>query len=46
MGAKVAIPCHYEMFEFNTVSPEGFVKSAEQYGQNYRLLKCGEGMSL
>src|SRR5579863_5794693 len=24
IGAKLAVPCHYEMFEFNTASPEAF----------------------
>lgn len=38
----IIIPCHYEMFEFNTVSPEGFAKYAELIGQKYHLLKCGE----
>ena len=42
----VVIPCHYEMFEFNTVSPEWFVKAAEEIGQNYRVLKCGERFDL
>ena len=46
INAGLVIPCHYEMFEFNTVSPEGFVRSAEQIGQKYRLLKCGEGLDL
>jgi hypothetical protein len=30
------------MFEFNTVSPQEFVKAAEEIGQKYKLLKCGE----
>src|SRR5688572_1163452 len=42
INAGIVIPCHYEMFTFNTVSPEKFVQSAEQIGQPYRLLKCGE----
>jgi L-ascorbate metabolism protein UlaG (beta-lactamase superfamily) len=46
INAGLVIPCHYEMFEFNTVPPEIFVKSAEQIGQKYRLLKCGERASL
>ena len=46
INAGVVIPCHYEMFEFNTVSPEGFIKSAEEIGQKYRLLKCGQRMDL
>jgi L-ascorbate metabolism protein UlaG (beta-lactamase superfamily) len=44
--AGLVIPCHYEMFEFNTVSPEEFVKAAEQFGQNYHLLRCGERLNL
>ncbi len=44
--AGLIIPCHYEMFEFNTVSPEEFVKKAEQIGQKYHLLKCGERLDL
>ncbi|HLO27939.1 MAG TPA: MBL fold metallo-hydrolase [Anaerolineales bacterium] len=46
IGAGLVIPCHYEMFEFNTVSPDGFVKAAERIGQKYRLLKCGERLDL
>lgn len=39
--ARLVIPCHYEMFEFNTVSTDQFVKAAKQLGQKYHLLKCG-----
>jgi L-ascorbate metabolism protein UlaG (beta-lactamase superfamily) len=46
INAWLVIPCHYEMFEFNTVSPEGFVKAAEQLGQKYRVLKSGERLDL
>ena len=46
ISAGLVIPCHYEMFEFNTVSPEGFVTSAERIGQKYRLLRCGERLDL
>jgi L-ascorbate metabolism protein UlaG (beta-lactamase superfamily) len=42
----IVIPCHFEMFEFNTVSPDGFVQYAEQIGQKYCLLKCGERLDL
>jgi len=44
--AGLVIPCHYEMFKFNTVSPEGFVKAAEQSGQKYQVLKCGQRLDL
>ena len=46
INAGLVIPCHYEMFEFNTVPPQGFVTSAEQIGQKYQLLKCGERLDL
>ena len=45
IGARVAIPCHYEMFTFNTASPEAFVAEAERLGQAYRVLRCGERWS-
>lgn len=42
MGARLVIPCHYEMFTFNTVDPVEFVAAAQDIGQPYRVLKCGE----
>jgi hypothetical protein len=33
---------HYEMFAFNTETPELFIATAEQLGQPYRVLRCGE----
>jgi L-ascorbate metabolism protein UlaG (beta-lactamase superfamily) len=43
IGAKVIIPCHYDMFEFNTADPyEQFVPECERIGQAYRVLKLGE----
>jgi L-ascorbate metabolism protein UlaG (beta-lactamase superfamily) len=41
-GARLAIPCHYEMFEFNTASPDEFAAHASRIGQRYRMLRCGE----
>jgi L-ascorbate metabolism protein UlaG (beta-lactamase superfamily) len=46
MNAGLVIPCHYEMFEFNTVSPVEFKKAAEEIGQEYRLFKCGQRLDL
>lgn len=40
--AKLVIPCHYDMFEFNTASPTDFVQECERLGQPYRVLKSGE----
>ena len=42
MGARLAIPCHYEMFAFNTATPDEFIRVAESIGQAYRVLRCGE----
>lgn len=43
INAKIVIPCHYNMFEFNTGDVSTFVKEALRLGQEYRILKQGEG---
>ena len=43
IGAQMVIPCHYEMFEFNTASPEAFVAEARRRNQPYCVLRNGEG---
>jgi L-ascorbate metabolism protein UlaG (beta-lactamase superfamily) len=42
IGAGLVIPCHYEMFEFNTASPEDFVRQCRKLGQPHKVLRCGE----
>jgi L-ascorbate metabolism protein UlaG (beta-lactamase superfamily) len=42
IGAKLAVPCHYEMFEFNTASPEEFIRECQRLGQPFQVLPCGE----
>lgn len=44
--AGVAIPHHFEMFEFNTASPEEFAAECRRLGQRARLLRNGEGLDL
>ncbi len=46
IDAGILIPCHYAMFEFNTVTIDEFVNVAEKAGQRYRLLRCGERLDL
>ncbi len=46
IGAKRVIPCHYEMFEFNTVTPDAFMEQAAALRQPYRVLTCGERLDL
>lgn len=42
IGAKLTIPHHFDLFEFNTENPENFRKKAEEYGINYQILRLGE----
>jgi L-ascorbate metabolism protein UlaG (beta-lactamase superfamily) len=44
--ARLAVPCHYEMFAFNTSSPELFVAECRRLGQEQRLLRAGERLTL
>lgn len=44
--ARLAIPCHFEMFEFNTTSPEVFVTRCRELGQPCRVLRVGERLTL
>ena len=41
IGARLVIPCHYDMFKFNTVSPDVFIEAAGQLGQLYCVLEAG-----
>ena len=45
ISARVVVPMHYEMFEFNTETPELFLAECERLGQNSRVLRCGERFS-
>ncbi|BDC50426.1 MBL fold metallo-hydrolase [Bryobacterales bacterium F-183] len=42
IGAKLVIPCHYDMFEFNTADPQDFVREATSIRQPHRVLELGE----
>jgi L-ascorbate metabolism protein UlaG (beta-lactamase superfamily) len=46
IGAKLVIPHHYHLFEFNTEDPTLFEKYAQQYNTPYRVLKLGEQFSV
>jgi L-ascorbate metabolism protein UlaG (beta-lactamase superfamily) len=45
VGAEIVIPCHYDMFDFNTATPDEFVAECKRLGQRYRVLRCGERWS-
>jgi L-ascorbate metabolism protein UlaG (beta-lactamase superfamily) len=42
IGAKLVIPCHFEMFEFNTASPQKFIDECQRLKQSFKVLRCGE----
>jgi L-ascorbate metabolism protein UlaG (beta-lactamase superfamily) len=44
--AALAIPCHYDMFEFNTASPDEFVEECARLGQPCRVLHPGARFTL
>jgi L-ascorbate metabolism protein UlaG (beta-lactamase superfamily) len=44
--AALAVPCHYDMFEFNTADPAAFTAECDRLGQPYRVLRNGERLSL
>jgi L-ascorbate metabolism protein UlaG (beta-lactamase superfamily) len=42
IGARTVIPCHYQMFAFNTADPQDFARACDTIGQPYNILRCGE----
>jgi L-ascorbate metabolism protein UlaG (beta-lactamase superfamily) len=46
IGARLAVPMHFEMFEFNTEPPDAFATACERLGQPYRVLRAGERLTL
>jgi L-ascorbate metabolism protein UlaG (beta-lactamase superfamily) len=46
IGARLVVPCHYDMFAFNTADPALFVDTARQLGQVYRVLQAGECLNM
>lgn len=42
INAKCVIPCHYDLFTFNTADVNEFVIEAEKINQPYKVLKHGE----
>jgi L-ascorbate metabolism protein UlaG (beta-lactamase superfamily) len=41
IGARMVIPCHYNMFAFNTADVDQFVKEAQSIDQPYTVLEHG-----
>jgi len=45
-GAGLVVPCHYEMFKFNTEPPDEFVMACERLGQPHHLMRCGQRLTI
>ena len=41
-NAATVIPCHYEMFDFNTETPDEFERECLKIKQNFKTLKSGQ----
>jgi L-ascorbate metabolism protein UlaG (beta-lactamase superfamily) len=46
IGAKLTIPCHYDMFTFNTADPAEFSHKATSQNLNFKVMQAGEGFTL
>lgn len=46
LRAGLVIPCHFDLFEFNTASPEEFMDECRRLGQAFAVLRPGEGKEL
>lgn len=46
IGAKCVVPCHYDMFEFNTESPALFEQTCVELDQPFKTMKAGERLTL
>lgn len=44
--AKLLIPCHYNMFLFNTADPDEFIRKASSKGMPFKVLEHGERYTL
>lgn len=45
IGARMVIPCHYDMFDFNTADVRDFVAEAKKIDQPFTVLRGGERYS-
>ena len=46
IGARCAVPCHYELFTFNTEPPDLFIQTCDTLSQPYCVLRVGERLTL
>ncbi len=46
IGARLVVPCHFDLFEFNTADPVFFEEECRRIGQPFRTLRLGERLDL
>jgi len=46
IGARIVIPCHFDLFEFNTATPDEFIAECQRIEQRYELLQNGQRLDL
>lgn len=47
IGTRCVVPCHYQMFEFNTADPRDlFIPECERLRQPFKVLRAGEGWTV
>ena len=46
IGARTAVPHHFDLFAFNSETPDEFEASCRHLGQAFHTLRNGEGMDL
>ena len=46
IGARLAVPHHFDLFAFNTEPPDEFEAACQRLGQPFRTLQNGEGVDL
>jgi len=46
IGARIVIPCHFDLFEFNTATPDEFIAECRHIGQKFELLQNGQPLDL
>ncbi|MEQ1749245.1 MAG: MBL fold metallo-hydrolase [Prosthecobacter sp.] len=45
-NSRLVVPCHYDMFTFNTVTTDEFTTTCQQLGQAFHVMHCGGRLTL
>ncbi len=45
-NSRLVVPCHYDMFTFNTVTTDEFTRTCQHLGQAFQVMQSGERLTL